>query len=280
MSSDNEIENKTNFKSLNINEEEVEEEENNEIEDTFSQDKIDKEDQIGKKDLEKSNITDDEEKSDSNNSMDNQEEQLLKDELEHIDFKSLLKAKAKLTYENNKKMIGKFDKKKFNKNAILNEIEKVNKEKKKTEPKEYSALIKPNFQFKNRNKSKNNSSLLNKKFTRDPRFDDLSGNLNEEQFKKNFSFVNDMAKEYVDKLHKIKKSKKFNKKLSEQQYELFKRQNNYIKSWINQQKQNQILTDMKKEVNKENKERYEKGQTAIFINNRKLNKFIRNKKIE
>ena len=272
--SESEIENKEdNIKSkeiIDINEEEDEkedegEEENDEIEDTFSHDKE----------------NDEEEDSENNNesaeeNSDNDEEQILKDEIENVDFKSLLKAKAKLSYENSKKIKGHSHKKKFNKNSILNKMEKINKDKKRTEPKEYSALIKPDLQFKNRNKG--NNSLLNKKFSRDPRFDDLSGNLNEEQFKKNFSFVNDMAKEYVDKLQKIKKSKKYNKKLSDEHYELFKKQNNYMKSWINQQKQKQMKTDIKKEINKENKERYSKGQKPIFVNNNKLNKYIKSKK--
>ena len=281
MSSESEIENEKNIKSkdiIDINEEEdEEEEENNELEDTFSQDKETNKEQIEKEDIDSDDKSEEE---NSNNDMDYQEEQLLKDEIENVDFKSLLKAKAKLSYENSKKEKGHIDKKKFNKNSILNQMEKINKEKKRTEPKEYSALIKPNIQFKNRNKAKDNSSLLNKKFSRDPRFDDLSGNLNEEQFKKNFSFVNDMAKEYVDKLQKIKKSKKYNKKLYNEKYELFKKQNNYIKSWINQQKQKQMKTDIKKEINKENKERYAKGQKPIFINNNKLNKYIKNKKNE
>ena len=233
---------------------EEEEEENDEIEDTFSQEE-------------------------ENNEEDNiSEEMLLKQEIENVDFQSLLKAKAKLSYENNKKIKGNKDKKKFNKNSILTQMEKINKDKKRIEPKEYSALLKPNIQFKNREKAQKNSSLLNKKFLRDPRFDDLSGNLNEEQFKKNFSFVTDMAKEYIDKLQKLKKNKKYKKKLSEQQYELFKKQNNYMKSWMNQQKQKQIKNDIKKEINKENKERYSKGQKPIFVNNNKINKYIKSQK--
>ena len=51
------------------------------------------------------------------------EEMLLKNEIENIDFKSLLKAKAKLSYENNKN--AKNDKK-LNKNKIKTEIEKIN----------------------------------------------------------------------------------------------------------------------------------------------------------
>ena len=87
-----------------------------------------------------------------------------------------------------------------------------------------------------------------------------------------------MAKDYIDKLQKVKKSKKFKNKLTDQQYELIKKQNIYMKSWMNQQKQKQIKNDIKKEINKENKERYSKGQKPIFINDNKINKYIKSQK--
>ena len=280
--SENENNDKIASKNININEDEsIEEEmEKDELDDTFSQEEQNKQEIKYNEDNSEDEI-EEEEENDNNNQEENNipEELLLKDELENVDFKSLLKAKAKLSYENNKISKGN-NKKKFNKNSIITQLEKINKDKKRTEPKEYSALIRPNIQFKKRNKAQQNSSLLNKKFTRDPRFDDLSGNLNEEKFKKNFDFVNNMAKEYVEKLDKVKKSKKYRKKLSDQQYELLKKQNNYMKSWINQQKQKQIKSDIKKEINKENKERYSKGQKPIFVNDNKINKFIKNKKKE
>ncbi len=64
-----------------------------------------------------------------------------------------------------------------------------------------------------------------------------------------------MAKDYINKLNMVKKSKKFKKKLNEQQYELLKKQNNYVKSWMNQQKQKNERDEIRKEINKENKER-------------------------
>ena len=119
-----------------------------------------------------------------------------------------------------------------------------------------------------------------KKFSRDPRFDDLSGNLNENKFKKNFEFVNDMAKDYINKLNKVRKNKKYKKKLNEQQYELLKKQNNYVKSWMNQQKQKNERDEIRKEINKENKERISKGQKPIYINQNKMNKYFKNKNKE
>ena len=297
MSSDNESNNeeikiKNNPKNINLDEEEYEGEENDEIDDTFSQEKENdndnEESELEEKQIEKkahNESEDSDENNENSESKDNQEnelseEMMLKDEIENVDFKSLLKVKAKLSYENSKKSKSMNDKKKFNKNSILDKMDKINKDKKKAEPREYSALLKPEYQFKNRDKAKNNSSLLHKKFARDPRFDDISGNLNEEKFKKNFNFVNNMAKDYVDKLQKVKKSKKFKKKLTEQQYELLKKQNNYVKGWMNQQKQKQIKTDIKKEIDKENKDRVQKGQKPIYVNNNKLNKYIKNQKNE
>ena len=268
-------------KGENEEEQEEEEQENDEIEDTFSQENDNSDESGGSKEKDNDEENSDNYSNDNDNEENNiPEEMLLKEEIENVDFKSLLKAKAKLSYENNKKNKDNNNKKKFNKNSILTQMEKINKDKKRNQPKEYSALIKPNIQFKNRDKAQKNSSLLNKKFIRDPRFDDLSGNLNEEQFKKNFSFVNNMAKEYIDKLQKVKKSKKYKKKLTEQQYELLKKQNNYIKSWMNTQKQKQIKSDIKKEINKENKERVSKGQKPIYVNDNKINKYIKNQKTD
>ena len=296
MSSDNEsnsdkINEKNKTKNINLDEEEYEGEENDEIDDTFSRkenDNDNEESELEEKQIEKNDnkeSEDSDENNDSSESKDNpenelSEEMMLKEEIENVDFKSLLKVKAKLSYENSKKSKSINDKKKFNKNSILDKMDKINKDKKKAEPREYSALLRPEYQFKNRDKSKNNSSLLHKKFSRDPRFDDISGNLNEEKFKKNFNFVNNMAKDYVEKLQKVKKSKKFKKKLTEQQYELLKKQNNYVKGWINQQKQKQIKTDIKKEIDKENKDRVQKGKKPIYVNNNKLNKYIKNQKNE
>jgi len=279
-SSDNEQKDKLNQNDLREDDELNEHEQNNnnhEKEATLSKDSESNEEVE-----EESNDIDNNSKSDNEEDEGGEisEEEILKDQLENVDFKSLLIAKAKLSYEAKKKNKENMHKKKFNKNTILTKMDKINKDKKKAEPKEFSALLKPQYQFKNRDKMKNNSSLLGKKFLRDPRFDDLSGNLNETQFKKNFEFVHDMAKDYVNKLKKVKNSKKYKKKLTEQQYELLKKQNNFVKSWMNQQKQSQIKSDIKKEINKENKERYSKGQKPIYINNNKINKFLKNDKLD
>ena len=262
-------ENKFEEKNKGIQLEESENEENEEIEDTFSQNK---EDNLKENELLSSN--------EENESNDNEEENniseelLLKDEIENVDFKSLLKAKAKLSYENLRK--NNKDEKVLNKNSIKTKLEKINKNKKKYEPKEFSALIRPKYEKENKNNFQKNSTLLHKKFSRDPRFDDLSGNLNEDKFKKNFEFVNDMAEDYIKKIKTLKQSKKYKKKLTEQQYELLKKQNNFIKGWINQQKQKNERNEIKKEINKENKERISKGLKPVYINQNKINKYFKN----
>ena len=49
---------------------------------------------------------------------------------------------------------------------------------------------------------------------------------------------------------------------------------------MNQQKQKNERVEVKKEINKENKDRISKGQKPIYINQNKLNKYIKNKKKE
>lgn len=203
----------------------------------------------------------------------NNEEEILQAQIEEVDFGSLLKAKAKLSYNNSKSKS-----KQKSKTEIMNELKAKNKTKLKNAPREYSALIKPKYQYKDQAHQQNNNTLLKKKYHRDPRFDDLSGELNETSFKKNFSFVGEMAKEYVEKINKVKKNKKYKQKMPQETYDLLKKQNNYVKGWINQQKQKESKQEIKTEINKENKKRMSKGQKPIYINKSKVNKFIKKQK--
>ena len=272
MSSDNnEEEIKDKEKIIQL--EELEEENNDdskENEESFSQSKEKKNEFL---DSDDNSENEEEEEEDEEKNLSEEEEMILKNEIENVDFKSLLKAKAKLSYENSKKGKDMKNEKKPNKHLMKANLEKINKSKKKYEPKEFSALIKPKYDKENKNNFQKNTSLLHKKFSRDPRFDDLSGTLNEDKFKKNFGFVNDMAEDYINKLKKIKKDKKYKKKLTEQQYELLKKQNNFVKSWMNQQKQKNERDEVKKEINKENKDRISKGQKPIYINKNKFKKY-------
>lgn len=208
----------------------------------------------------------------NNNSLN--EEELLKDRLDEIEFGKLIKAKTKLEYQNK---INPTNKKPKSKQEIMNQLNKVNKIKTKHEPKEYSARIKPRFQMKNHLIP---STLLNKKHYRDPRFDDLSGTLNQDALDKNFNFVKEMAGEYIEKINKFKKAKKNKKKLSEENYDLLKKQTNYVKGWLNHQKQLQEKKEVYGDINKENKKRIQEGKKPIFVKDNAIKKYIKKKKEE
>ena len=49
---------------------------------------------------------------------------------------------------------------------------------------------------------------------------------------------------------------------------------------MNQQKQKNERDEIRKEINKENKERISKGQKPIYINQNKMNKYFKNKNKE
>ena len=188
------------------------------------------------------------------------EEAVLKSKLEEVDFGTRLKINAKLAYNNRKSEELSKNNKGVGKGNIKEEMRRINKGKLKSEPKEFSAVLKPKQQFKYREINKEKSSFLNKKMGRDPRFDDLSGTLNEERFNNNYKFVKDLAEEYMAKLDKVRKSAKMKKKLSEEQYVLLKKQNNYMKSWMNKQNQMEKRSKIKQELKRENREREERGQ--------------------
>lgn len=198
-------------------------------------------------------------------SADENEEKAIKDRLEEVDFATRMRVKNSMEKSKNIR-------KKVNKERILSELGKINKNKGRNEPKEYSAVLKPKVVFKGRDKSK--GSLLGNKFTRDPRFDDLSGNLNSEKFNSNYKFVKDMANNYLEKLNKTKNNKKYKNKLTDAQYELLKKQKNFVSGWINKQKQNDKKTMLKKEINQENKERILQGKKKLYVKENKLNKYL------
>ena len=182
----------------------------------------------------------------------------IKQKLDEVAFGTILKAKTKIEYDNKKQSNNKNKSKKIPKEGIRKD---------KNAPKEFSALVKPKKQKLEVNK------FLGKKFSRDPRFDDLSGTLNADAFEKNFKFVNEMAKDYVDKIKKVKKNKK--NKISNEKYELLKKQNNFVKGWLNNKKQTQKKKEVKTEINKENKKRMQQGKKQIYVSTNKINKFLK-----
>jgi hypothetical protein len=112
-----------------------------------------------------------------------------------MELGQLLQAKVRMQNQtkfniNNKKQ--KLDKKK-----IESKLEEKNKSKLKSQPKEFSALIKPKF------KAPKVENIKDKFKGRDPRFDNLSGELKLEHYNKNFSFVEEEAKNYISKIKQI-----------------------------------------------------------------------------
>ena len=196
------------------------------------------------------------------------ETEFLENQLKEVDFETLLKAKENLQKTKEK------ERKKINKTKILENMKKINKNKDKNAPKEFSALLKPKDNFKERILNKTNNLLGKKKHFNDPRFNDYSGELNLNEFKKNYSFVNNLAEKYVKKLDNIKNNKKI--KINDNQFELIKKQKNFVKGWISQQKINKKKLDVKNEIKKENKNRIKEGKKPIFINENKIKKFIKN----
>jgi ribosomal RNA-processing protein 36 len=182
------------------------------------------------------------------------EENMIKDELQEMELGKIVEAKAKLIH----KAKAHIDSEKPNKKKLRESFEQINKAKIKSEPKEYSALVKP--------KHTQQKASNNLRYSRDPRFDDISGKLNQQMFQENYSFVNNLADEYIQKINKLKKSKLFkSKKLNDEQYELIKKQTNFVKGWRKSQEHKNTKNKIKSEINTENKKRIQSGQNPIYI---------------
>jgi ribosomal RNA-processing protein 36 len=183
-------------------------------------------------------------------------EEILED-IEEIEFGRLVDVQKKLEYDEKLKIKRN---EKINKNKIKTKLESINKDKEKFEPKEFSALVKP------KNKMKN----IQKTLRRDPRFDDLSGQLKPELHEKRYGFVKEETKQYLEKLQKLKKDKKI---VSETDYELYKRQMNLVKGWLKKTDYSENKNNIEKELKVENKKRIQDGKNPIFMKKNQL-KFI------
>jgi ribosomal RNA-processing protein 36 len=187
------------------------------------------------------------------------EEDQLKEELEEIEFGKLIEAQNKLTKEENKNS----KKNKIqNKKQLEENFLKINQTKTKAEPREFSALIKPKKKLVGEN--------VKKSFKRDPRFDNISGQLKEDMFKINYEFVKEEAKVYINKLDKLKKEKKG--KLEPEAYNLVQKQINFVKSWMHTKKNENIKNNVKKDIISENRERLKNGKNPIYLKKTQLNK--------
>jgi ribosomal RNA-processing protein 36 len=208
--------------------------------------------------------------SDDNSEPDIDEEENIKEELEEMELGKLIQAKTRLE---NEKRLNLSKKEKIDKKKIEAKFLEKNKDQSKNAPKEFSALIKPkkNF-FSNKNEEK--------VIKRDPRFDSMSGDLKEDHFKKNFSFVQDKAREYIGKvkdLQKLKNKKKI--KIEDEEYNLMKKQINFVKGWVKKKEYEQIKDNVSKEFKEENKERKSKGLNPVYVKDAVMKKLV-NKTLE
>jgi ribosomal RNA-processing protein 36 len=188
-----------------------------------------------------------------------EEEKNIQEELEEMELGKIVKAKAKLQLKKSEKI---------DKEKIEKKIKEINKSKSKAEPKEFSALLRP--QKKTQSKEE--------VFRRDPRFDDLSGKFNPDMYKKNYEFVYDKSKEYIEKVKDLKKKSK--KKINETDYELIKKQVNFVKGWIKSKDHQDTKYKIEKEFKAENEERSKQGLNPIYLKQNQLKKVIKDVEAE
>jgi ribosomal RNA-processing protein 36 len=183
------------------------------------------------------------------------EEEQINEELEEMELGKLIQAKTRLANENKLNI----KREKMDRKKIQNKLEEKNKDKSKNEPKEFSALFKP---------KKNFISDLNseKIIKRDPRFDVMSGELNNERFKKNFDFVHKEANDYLNKIKELKKKKERKQiKIEDEEYNLMKKQINFVKGWIKSKEYDNVKEKVEKEFKYENRERFKKGLNPVYV---------------
>ena len=183
-----------------------------------------------------------------------EDEELLQEEIGEVNIKSLLQAQIK-----------------------INENEKfkpkdIEKRKSKTAPREFSAKVKPK-------KWANPVNLdLKNNLRRDPRFEEYTGELNPISFEKNYSFVENYSQDYIDKLNKVKRNKKYN--IEGDKFYLIKKQENLVKGWIKQKQHDKLKKDVQQDIDQENNERIKAGRNPIFLKKKVMKEVISKKIIE
>jgi ribosomal RNA-processing protein 36 len=192
------------------------------------------------------------------------EEQQIQNELEEMELGKLVQAKTKLVLENEMNLLKSKNNTKIDKKQIEEKFTELNKQKKKTEPKEFSALFKP---------KKVKKIVTEERFRRDPRFDDMSGTFNPESYKKNFKFVSEKSNEYLQKIQEIK-NKKNRKKIDDDNYELMKKQVNFVKGWLKSKEFEETKDKVEKEFKTENKERVKQGMNPIYVKKSVMKKVV------
>ena len=172
-----------------------------------------------------------------------------------MEFGKLIKAQNKISINKIK------EDNKLDKNALKDKFEKINSKKLKSEPREFSAKIKPKVHDKD---EKN-------KFKRDPRFDNISGELNIDMYNQNYSFVKEEANKYLDKIKQIKSKKK---KLDDQNYSLIQKQVNLVKGWIKSKDYKDMKINIEQDIKRENKERKSVGLNPIYLKKNQMKKIV------
>lgn len=180
-------------------------------------------------------------------------EEIIQD-IEEIEFGKLVDVQKKLQYDEKLKIKRN---EKLNRNKIATKLESINQSKEKYEPKEFSALMKPKYKNKN----------IQKTLRRDPRFDDLSGQLKPELHEKRYGFVKEETKKYLEKLQKLKKDKKIG---DEKDYEMYKKQMNFVKGWMKKTDYSENRNNIEKELKQENKKRADEGKNPIYLKKNQL----------
>lgn len=101
---------------------------------------------------------------------------------------------------------------------------------------------------------------------RDPRFDGLSGNLNEGLFRESYSFIKDYQSERISQLKDLIQTNKKDKDNVHKLRELLGEE----KDMANKSKQRQKEKEIMKAAKQENIERVQKGQQPVFLKKREL----------
>jgi ribosomal RNA-processing protein 36 len=189
------------------------------------------------------------------------EEEHIQEQLEEIEFGKLINAQKKLEVRNKSTN-------RSNKKDLEDKFEAINKSKPKSEPKEFSAVWKPKRGIKN----------IQKQLRRDPRFDELSGGLNMDRYKANYSFVNELANDYLGKVKDVKTKR--GKKIEDNDYELIKKQVNFVKGWVKQNQYKDLQNNIKESIRKENKEREDLGKNPIYLKKQQMKTIVATSKME
>ena len=184
-------------------------------------------------------------------------EENLQEEIGEMNINSLLKAQIKLNATE------KFTSKKQ---------KEIEKRKSKNAPKEFSAKVKPkkrklpvNFEVKNN-------------LRRDPRFENYTGDFQQKSFEKNYGFVENYSKDFVEKINKLKKKRKFN--IEPEKFELIKKHENLVKGWIKKKEHDKLKENIQTDIDQENRERIKLGKKKIFLKKNVLKEVINKKVLE